>query len=228
MNFPWDKKTFSLFLTLHKKFWTDWSVSSTPGSLFAVYVRCPKRGVTGVPVFEFALSSQTFSSISSCLLHYFEKYGLSYSIAPRFPSTVNFHFLLWKCLTKKCTTTHESLDLNKPMLASLLLVFQKSTPIQYMKDVWKLATNAHDAKLPGNVLCVYVCRVDCHRFLKLNIAKKYRRKPSKEVSDTCKLLRLSLFSGSTLLSFYRRTRRYFCLDSNGMLFWNSKKGRSRW
>jgi hypothetical protein len=136
----------SLFWTLKQKFRTDWSIRSTPGSLFTVYVRCPKRGVTGVTVFDFALSSQTFSSISSCLLYYFEKYGLSYSIAPRFLSTVNFHFLLCKSLTKKCTTTHESLDLSKPILASLLLVFQKSTPIQYMKDVWKLATNAHDAR----------------------------------------------------------------------------------
>jgi hypothetical protein len=41
--------------------------------LFTVYVRCPERGVTGVPVYEFALSSQTFSSIASCLLTYFEK-----------------------------------------------------------------------------------------------------------------------------------------------------------
>jgi nucleotidyltransferase/DNA polymerase involved in DNA repair len=83
-----------------------------------------------------------------------------------------------------------------------------------MHDVWKLATNAHDAKLPDELFCVHVCRVHCHRFLKLNVAKKYRGKPHKEVADTWKQLRFAFFSSSTLESFYRRTRDIFVLTQS--------------
>jgi len=41
---------------------------------YTVFVRCPDKGVTGVPVFEFASTSQTFASISQCLMSCMERY----------------------------------------------------------------------------------------------------------------------------------------------------------
>jgi hypothetical protein len=41
---------------------------------YTIFTRCPEKGVTGVPIFEFATTSQTFPSISQGFLQFLERY----------------------------------------------------------------------------------------------------------------------------------------------------------
>jgi len=98
------------------------------------------------------------------------------------------------------------IDFSKPLLASLLHVFQRTDTTQYMWKLWDAAISSV-TNLKATLFCVHICRVHALRFLKFNLNKFYKdSKNSSEITTTLKDFRYQLLQSRSMESFYRRTR----------------------
>jgi len=130
------------------------------------------------------------------ILHCFVMY---YILFERYKATFNDTRRSYGC-------RRAEIDFSKPLLASLLHVFQRTDTTQYMWKLWNAAISSiYDLKTTS--FCIHVCRVHAHRFLKFNLNRFYRDSTnSTEITATLKDFRHVMLNSSSIESFYRRIR----------------------
>jgi len=111
---------------------------------------------------------------------------------------------------------HIEIDFSKPLLSSVLLVFQRTNPTNYMWELWNRATGKNTTS--EELMCVHICRVHVHRFFKLNIMKYFKEiSVSEEVQLNLKNLRYGFINSKSFNSFFRRVFDWITLTKSAFL-----------